>query len=64
MNQKFKTYVYYLAQQISVGFSIDLIEGVKPMIYQKFDEFPRKIIIQEIKKIIEEAQKDISDLTL
>lgn len=34
------------------------------MIYQKSAKFSRKIIIQEVKKAIKEAQKDISNLAL
>ncbi len=63
-NQKVKTYGERLAQQVSIGFSIDLAEGVEPVIHQKSAKFPGKIIIQEVKKAMEEAQKDTSDLAL
>lgn len=64
LSQKVKTYGQRLAQQVSIGFSIDLAEGVKPVIYQKSAKFSRKIKIQEVKKAIEETQKDTFDLPL
>ncbi len=64
LSQKVKTYGQRLAQQVSIGFSIDLAEGVEPVIHQKSAEFPGEIIIQEVKKAMDEAQKDTSDLAL
>lgn len=45
-------------------FFIDLAEGVEPVIHLKPTKFLRKIIIQEPKMAIKEAQKNILDLTL
>ncbi len=64
LNQRVRTYGQYLAQQVSVGFSIDLAEGVEPVIHLKPVEFIGKIIIQESKVAIKEAKEDMSDLIL
>ena len=44
---------------MSVGFSIDLAEGVEPVIHLKPVEFIGKIIIQESKVAIKEAKEDM-----
>ena len=64
LNQKVRTYGQHLAQQVSVGFSIDLAKGVEPVLQPKPAEFLGKIIIHEAKMAIKEAQEDISNLTL
>ena len=64
LNQKVRTYGQHLARQVSVGFSIDLAEGVEPGLHLKPAEFLGKIIIHEAKVAIKEAQEDRSDLTL
>ena len=57
-----RTYGQHFAWQVSVGFSIDLAEGVEPVIHLKPVEFIGKIIIQESKVAIKEAKEDMSDL--
>ena len=63
-NQRAKNYGQHLAQQVSIGFSIDPAYGVEPVVHQKPMEFPGKIIIQEAKAAIWEAKNDISRLVL
>lgn len=55
LNQKVKTYGQCLAYQLSIGFSINLAKGVEAIIHEKSAKFLKKIIIQEVKKAIEEA---------
>lgn len=43
---------------------MDLAEGVEPMIHQKSAKFPKKIIIQKVKKVIKKAQKNTFNLAL
>lgn len=64
LNQKVRTFGQQLAQQVSVDFSIDLAEGVEPVIQFKPAEFSGRIIIQEPKLAIKEAKADLSDLIL
>lgn len=64
VNPKVKAYGQHLAQQVSVGFSIDPAEGVEPVIHLSLAEFPGKIVVQESKTAKDEAQKDRSDLAL
>ena len=64
LNQRVRTYGQHLARQVCVGFSIDLAEGVEPVIHLKPVEFLGKIIIQESKVAIKEAKEDTSDLIL
>ena len=59
-----KNYGQHLAQQVSIGFSIDPAYGVEPVVHQKPMEFPGKIIIQEAKAAIWEAKNDTSCLAL
>lgn len=47
---------------MSVGFSVDLAEGVEPVIHLKPVEFIGKIIIQKSKVAIKKVKKDMSDL--
>ncbi len=47
-----------------MNFSINLTEGVEPVIYLKLTEFSGRIIIQEPKVAIREAKEDLLDLTL
>lgn len=63
-NQRVRTYGQHLARQVSVGFSIDLAEGVEPVIHLKPVEFTGKIVIQERKMALKEAKEDTSDLIL
>lgn len=49
---------------MSIGFFIDLVEMVKPIIYGKRTKFLGNIIIWEIKTVIKETQNNISDLAL
>lgn len=63
-NQRVRTYGEHLARQVSVGFSIDLAEGVEPVIHLKPVEFLGKVIIQEPKVAIKEGKEDMSDLIL
>ena len=49
---------------MSVGFSIDLAEGVEPVMHLKPVEFVGKIIIQKSKVAIKQPKEDISDLIL
>lgn len=43
--QKVRTYVLRLAQQAPIRSSIDLVDGVEPVVHQKSFEFPGEIII-------------------
>lgn len=43
MNQKVKTYSQHLALQVSISFSIDRIERVKPVIHKKMPSFLRNL---------------------
>ncbi len=64
LNQKVRNLGPQLARQVSVKFSIDLAEGMEPVIHLKPAEFSGKIIIQEPKVAIREAKEDLLDLTL
>lgn len=64
LNQRVKTLGQQLARQVSVNFSIDLAEGVEPVIHVKPAEFSGRIIIQELKLAINEAKTGLSDLIL
>ena len=57
-------YGQHLACQVSVDFSIDLAEGVEPVIHLKPVKFTGKIVIQERKIALKEAKEDTSDLIL
>lgn len=61
--QHIKTYGQHLAQQVSVRFSIDLTEGVEPILAMPVQVFPGKIFIEEKSKAIEIAQGDQADFT-
>jgi len=63
-SQRVRTYGQHLARQVSVGFSIDLAEGVEPVVHLKPMEFLGKIVIQERKMAMKEAKEDTSDLIL
>ncbi len=59
-----RTYGQHFARQVSVGFSIDLAEGVEPVMHLMPVEFVGKIIIQESKIAIKQAKEDMSGLIL
>ena len=50
-------YGYWLAWQISIGHSIDLVDGVEPVENMKVDRFTGEIVIQPKKEAIKEAKK-------
>ncbi len=62
--QRIKTYGQHLAQQVSVGFSIDPTEGVEPISAMPAQVFPGKIFIAEKSKATDIAKEDQADYAL
>ena len=63
-SQKISAYSQWLTQQVFVGFSINPVERVEPVIHLEPTKFLGKIIIQKQIMAIKKAKKDISDLIL
>ncbi len=62
--QRIKNYGQHLAQQVSVGFSIDPAEGVEPISAMPAQVFPGQIFIEEKNRAVDIAKNDHADLTL
>lgn len=62
--QRIKTYGQQLVEQVSVGFSIDLAEGVEPISAMLAQVFPGKILMEEKTRATDFTKGDRADFTL